>query len=69
VIVTQKSHQLVCKPDEYRAKEEYVQPPYDSAQPIGFTFLLEDKLQNVERPVAEESKPLSEQRLFPMQAR
>ncbi len=45
VVVTLHSHQLVCKPDEYRAKEEYIQPPYDPYHPIGFTFLMEDKLQ------------------------
>lgn len=44
VIVTRDSHQLVCKPDGYRAKEEYVQPPYDPHHPIGFTFLIEDRL-------------------------
>lgn len=52
MLVTKKDHQLVCKPEGYRAKEEYVQPPYDPSHPIGFTFLLEDKLSS-ETVVAE----------------
>jgi TolB-like protein len=53
ILVTKKDHQLVCKPDDYRAKEDYVQPPYDPSHPIGFTFLLEDKLQIADRLVTE----------------
>jgi TolB-like protein len=51
ILVTKKEHQLVCKPDNYRAKEEYVQPPYDPYHPIGFTFLIEDKLQIADKLV------------------
>jgi len=61
ILVTKQSHQLVCKPDEYRAKEEYVQPPYDPNHAIGFTFLMEDKLQiadKLEISEAEASEPI-----------
>ena len=44
IMVTKQDHQLACKPDGYRAKEDYVQPPYDPSHPVGFTFLLEDRL-------------------------
>lgn len=44
VLVTRKGHQIVCKPDEYRSKEDFIQPPFDPSYPIGFTFLLEDQL-------------------------
>lgn len=54
VVVTRQGHQLVCKPDEYRSKEEYVQPPYDSNPLIGFTFLMEDKLSGDELMVQRE---------------
>ncbi|MBI5882463.1 MAG: caspase family protein [Elusimicrobia bacterium] len=52
IVVTKASHQVTCKPDGYRAKEEYLQPPFDPNYPIGFTFLLEDRLP--------EGKPASE---------
>jgi TolB-like protein len=60
VVVTRQSHQLVCKPDEYRAKEEFVQPPYDPTHAIGFTFLIEDKLQIVDKLAVEESETTAE---------
>jgi len=44
MMVTKQNHQLVCKPEGYRAKEDYIQPPYDPSHPIGFTFLIEDKI-------------------------
>jgi hypothetical protein len=44
ILVDERSHQVVCKPEGYRAKEEYVQPPFNRRHPIGFTFLLEDRL-------------------------
>ena len=48
ILVTKQGHQLACKPDGYRAKEDYIQPPYDPSHPVGFTFLLEDKLSSGE---------------------
>lgn len=68
VVVTQQSHQLTCKPDEYRAKEEYVQPPYDPTHAIGFTFLIEDKLQVVDKLVMEESNLTAEPAQDPIEA-
>ena len=43
VLVTKKQHKVTCKPDEYPAKDEYIQPPFDSRFAIGFTFLPEDR--------------------------
>lgn len=60
ILVTKRDHQLVCKPDEYRAKEEHVQPPYDPHHAIGFTFLMEDKLQIVDKLAVEESETTAE---------
>lgn len=68
IVVTQQSHQLTCKPDEYRAKEEYVQPPYDPTHAIGFTFLIEDKLQVVDKLVMEESNLTAEPAQTPIEA-
>ena len=44
LLVTKANHQIVCKPEGYRAKEENIQPPFNPTHPIGFTFLIEDKL-------------------------
>jgi hypothetical protein len=44
ILVTKGSHRVVCKPDGYRAKEELIQPPFDPYHPIGFTFLIGDRL-------------------------
>ncbi|MFA6316735.1 MAG: caspase family protein [Elusimicrobiota bacterium] len=44
IVVTKAGHRVVCKPDGYRAKEEYLQPPFDPGFPVGFTFLIEDRL-------------------------
>lgn len=52
VLVTKAGHQVVCKPEGYRAKEEYLQPPYDPNMPIGFTFLLEDRLPQAQADAA-----------------
>lgn len=60
ILVTKKDHQIVCKPTEYRAKEDYIQPPYDPSHPIGFTFLIEDKLQVVDRLAMEENDAAAE---------
>jgi hypothetical protein len=44
ILVTKGSHRVVCKPDGYRAKEDFIRPPFDPYHPIGFTFMLEDRL-------------------------
>ena len=44
VLVTKGSHRVKCQPDGYRAKEEFIQPPFDPYHPIGFTFMLGDRL-------------------------
>src|SRR5712691_10296648 len=44
LLVTKANHQIVCKPEGYRGKEENIQPPFNPTHPIGFTFLIEDKL-------------------------
>lgn len=57
VLVAKGGHQVVCKPDGYRAKEEFIQPPWDPNFPIGFTFLIEDKLPEGAAPAAAPSAP------------
>jgi hypothetical protein len=49
VLVTKGSHQIRCEPEGYRAKEDYIHPPFDPYHPIGFTFLLGDRLTNAGR--------------------
>ena len=49
ILVTKGSHRVVCKPDGYRAKEEFIQPPFDPYHPIGFTFLIGDRLSDAGR--------------------
>ena len=49
VLVTKGDHHVVCKPQGYRAKEEYIRPPYDPNHPISFTFLIEDRLKEGDR--------------------
>lgn len=44
-----RSYTIVAKPQGYRAREFYVQPPY-SDYPVTFTFMVEDKL--AEAPAA-----------------
>jgi len=43
VLVSNRPHQIVCKPEGYIAKEEYIQPPYKEEIIYGFTFLIEDQ--------------------------
>lgn len=49
VLVTRGEHHVVCKPEGYRAKEDYIRPPYDPNHPITFTFLIEDRLKEGDR--------------------
>ena len=42
VLVTLESHKVTCKPEGYRAKDVYVQPPFSQTSPIGFTFLPDE---------------------------
>lgn len=44
ILVTKGSHRVVCKPDGYREKEDFIKPPFDPYHPIGFTFMLGDRL-------------------------
>ena len=48
ILVTPREHRVVCKPENYRAKEEYIVPPFDPNHPIRFTFLIGDKLDAAE---------------------
>ena len=57
ILVAKGGHQVVCKPDGYRAKEEYIQPPWDPNYPIGFTFLIEDKIAEGSTPATAASAP------------
>lgn len=48
ILVTPREHRVVCKPEHYRAKEEYIVPPFDPNHPIRFTFLIGDRLDAAE---------------------
>jgi len=40
VLVEDKPHEIICKPDGFIAKKEYVNPPYDDGMEIGFTYMI-----------------------------
>lgn len=43
VSVSDEPHRVVVKAPGYVAKEEFIQPPYDTSAPYRFTFLIEDQ--------------------------
>lgn len=43
IYVNDTPHTIRAKPEGYRAKEDFVQPPYYENATIGFYFLIEDK--------------------------
>jgi len=52
VLVADRPHIVKAKPDNYIAKEDYIQPPYEHGYTVGFYFLLEDRLvAGLEQPI------------------
>lgn len=40
VYINDRAHNITAQPDGCIEKEEYIQPPYNSLAPLGFTYLL-----------------------------
>lgn len=52
VLVADRPHIVKAKPDNYIAKEEYIQPPYKRGYIVRFHYLLEDRLvAGLEQPI------------------
>ncbi len=44
VLVNRKHLEVTCQPQGYKAKVEYIQPPFSQTSPVGFVFFDEDKI-------------------------
>ncbi len=61
LVEDEKSYTITAKPENYREKEYFIQPPY-STYPVSFTFLIEDKLKDSESNIVK-NKTISSKNL------